>query len=65
MHFDASPKLKAQVESRLRQDPQVIRWTTLKLGEKLEDIALDLTNKTVGEYIATTKFTVYLSLPSS
>ncbi|KAF8320699.1 hypothetical protein DL93DRAFT_2073341 [Clavulina sp. PMI_390] len=38
MHYDASPSLKSDVESRLRQDPRVIRWTTLKLGEKLEDV---------------------------
>lgn len=38
MHFDTSPPVLSQLSSRLRADPRVVKWTTLKLGEKLEDI---------------------------
>lgn len=37
--FDASPQLMAQLARRLRADPRVIRWTTRKLGERLDDIS--------------------------
>lgn len=33
--------------ARLRQDPRVIRWTTLKIGERLEDIASIKTGQTI------------------
>ncbi|CAG7850516.1 SubName: Full=Uncharacterized protein {ECO:0000313/EMBL:CCA67582.1} [Serendipita indica DSM 11827] len=35
MHFDANPKIMQDLEARLRQDPTVLRWTTLKLGSSL------------------------------
>jgi small subunit ribosomal protein S6 len=38
MQFDASPRTLRSLNSIMRGDPRVIRWTTLKLGEKLEDI---------------------------
>ncbi|KZT62065.1 hypothetical protein CALCODRAFT_490641 [Calocera cornea HHB12733] len=38
MRFDASPKSMVLLTDALRQDPRVIRWTTIKLGEKLRDI---------------------------
>jgi hypothetical protein len=47
MHYDASPTLKSDVESRLRQDPRVIRWTTLKMGEKIEDVCTPNWSKTI------------------
>jgi len=49
MHYDASPKLMNSVVSRLRQDPRVIRWTTIKMGEKLEDVAMHSFGKTTNE----------------
>ncbi|KIO32270.1 hypothetical protein M407DRAFT_241525 [Tulasnella calospora MUT 4182] len=39
MHFDASPKLMKSVAHSLKADERVLRWTTTKLGERLEDIA--------------------------
>ncbi|KAI5123939.1 hypothetical protein M0805_006354 [Coniferiporia weirii] len=38
MHFDAPPSLLAQLNERMRTDPRVVRWTMLKLGERLEDV---------------------------
>jgi len=38
MNFDASPRTLQGLNSLLRKDPRVIRWTMLKEGEKLEDI---------------------------
>jgi len=38
MRFDASPKTMKLLTSTLKREPRVIRWTVIKLGEKLEDI---------------------------
>jgi len=38
MHFDTSPRILATLNERLRTDPRVVRWTMLKLGERLEDV---------------------------
>ncbi|OCH88266.1 hypothetical protein OBBRIDRAFT_780419 [Obba rivulosa] len=38
MHFDASPATLRSLHSVMREDQRVIRWTTLKLGEKVEDV---------------------------
>ena len=38
MHFDASPQALTQLNRNLRTDTRVLRWTNLKLGEKLDDI---------------------------
>lgn len=38
MHFDASPRLMQSLAEQLRQDNRVLKWTTLKLGERLQDI---------------------------
>ncbi|CAO1631836.1 unnamed protein product [Parajaminaea phylloscopi] len=38
MHFDTSPPVLSHLSSRLRADPRVVKWTTLKLGEKLHEI---------------------------
>ncbi|KAG8936848.1 hypothetical protein FRC03_009600 [Tulasnella sp. 419] len=38
IHFDASPPLMQTVANQLQQDPRVVRWTTTKIGERLEDI---------------------------
>ncbi|KAA1476767.1 hypothetical protein DENSPDRAFT_867389 [Dentipellis sp. KUC8613] len=39
MHFDASPENQRGLARLLRKDPRVIRATTLKMGEKIEDVA--------------------------
>ncbi|CAO1631709.1 unnamed protein product [Sympodiomycopsis kandeliae] len=38
MHFDTNPPVLSQLSSRLRMDPRVVKWTTLKLGDKLHEI---------------------------
>ncbi|SCZ95940.1 BZ3500_MvSof-1268-A1-R1_Chr8-1g09897 [Microbotryum saponariae] len=39
MRFDANPPTVKALNERLRLDPRVLRWTTLKIGEKLHEIA--------------------------
>ncbi|KAF8893953.1 ribosomal protein S6 [Infundibulicybe gibba] len=39
LHFDTSPRTLKSLNSIMRRDPRVLRWTVLKLGEKVEDIA--------------------------
>ncbi|KAF9465005.1 ribosomal protein S6 [Collybia nuda] len=39
MHFDTAPRTLRSLNSIMRRDPRVIRWTVLKLGAKVEDIA--------------------------
>ncbi|KAJ7072242.1 ribosomal protein S6 [Mycena amicta] len=39
MHFDTAPRTLLTLNSLMRQDPRVIRWTVLKLGSRPEDIA--------------------------
>ncbi|RPD63857.1 ribosomal protein S6 [Lentinus tigrinus ALCF2SS1-7] len=46
MQFDASPNTLRSLNKIMRHDPQVIRWTSLKVGEKLEDV-VTLGEKTV------------------
>jgi len=41
MHFDASPRTLRSLNMLMKSDPRVIRWTTLKLGEKVEDVVQD------------------------
>ncbi|BGP13550.1 hypothetical protein JCM10213_004199 [Rhodosporidiobolus nylandii] len=36
--FDCSPPTLAALNNRLRLDPSVLRWTTLKLGATLEQV---------------------------
>ncbi|GJE95915.1 ribosomal protein S6 [Phanerochaete sordida] len=38
MNFDASPKTLHSLDNILKHDPRVIRWTMIKLGEKVEDV---------------------------
>jgi len=38
MHFDTSPRTLKSLNSIMRSDPRVIRWTMLKLGERIEDV---------------------------
>ena len=38
MHFDASPRTLTELNRSLRTDTRVLRWTTLKVAEKLDDV---------------------------
>ena len=38
MQFDASPSTLPTLNTIMRRDPSVIRWTNLKLGEKVADV---------------------------
>lgn len=38
MQFDTNAPTLRVLNERLRQDPRVIKWNTLKLGEKLNEI---------------------------
>ncbi|EMD37783.1 hypothetical protein CERSUDRAFT_50089, partial [Gelatoporia subvermispora B] len=38
MHFDASPTSLRSLHSLMRKDQRVICWSTLRLGEKVEDV---------------------------
>ncbi|KAH8119403.1 ribosomal protein S6, partial [Phellopilus nigrolimitatus] len=49
MHFDAPPRLLAQLSERMRTDPRVVRWTMLRLGERLEDVVAADRARTVGD----------------
>lgn len=35
MEFDVNPRVMEELQARLRQDPTVLRSTTLKLGDQL------------------------------
>ncbi|KAJ8295249.1 30S ribosomal protein S6 [Rhodotorula toruloides] len=39
LRFDASPPLVTALNARLRLNPSVLRWTALRLGSKLEQVA--------------------------
>ncbi|KAJ7770132.1 hypothetical protein DFH07DRAFT_266167 [Mycena maculata] len=39
MHFDTAPRTLLTLNSIMRRDPRVIRWTVLKLASRPEDIA--------------------------
>ncbi|KAJ6558617.1 ribosomal protein S6 [Mycena vulgaris] len=39
MHFDTAPRTLLTLNSIMRRDPRVVRWTVLKLGSRPEDIA--------------------------
>ena len=38
MNFDASPRTLQGLNILMKQDPRVIRWTNIKLGERIEDV---------------------------
>lgn len=38
MDFDTSPRMLSSLQSELTKDPRVIRWTTLKLGDRIQQI---------------------------
>ncbi|KAG7439994.1 uncharacterized protein BT62DRAFT_957411 [Guyanagaster necrorhizus] len=39
LHFDTSPRTLRSLNRVLRQDPLVVRWTILRQGQKIEDVA--------------------------
>ncbi|CEH19402.1 Mitochondrial ribosomal protein MRP17 [Ceraceosorus bombacis] len=41
LQFDTNPRVLGTLSSRLRADPRVIKWTTLKLGDRLDQISPD------------------------
>ena len=38
MHYDASPTLHAQLTRQLRNDIRVLRWSAIKLAERLDHV---------------------------
>ncbi|KAF9529406.1 ribosomal protein S6 [Crepidotus variabilis] len=56
LHFDASPRTLRSLNGIMRRDPRVIRWTVLKLADKVEDLAdrgekLDMARNPIPENI--------------
>ncbi|KAF5316872.1 hypothetical protein D9611_003974 [Ephemerocybe angulata] len=47
LYFDTSPRTLRSLNGIMRRDPRVLRWTVLKLADKVEDIAKE------GERLAT------------
>ena len=47
MKFDANPPTVAALNERLRLDPRVLRWTTLKMGTKIDQVTAPLDEPTV------------------
>ncbi|KAF8622724.1 hypothetical protein AX15_006815 [Amanita polypyramis BW_CC] len=41
MHFDTSPHTLLSLKNLMRHDPRVLRWTIMKQGSKVEDIATE------------------------
>ncbi|KXN85366.1 30S ribosomal protein S6 [Leucoagaricus sp. SymC.cos] len=39
LHCDASPQTLRSLNNFLRRDPRVLRWSVLKLGDRVEDVA--------------------------
>lgn len=46
MHFDTSPRTLKSLNAIMRSDPRVIRWTMLKLGERIEDVVKPMESTT-------------------
>ncbi|KAI0769664.1 ribosomal protein S6 [Trametes elegans] len=40
MQFDASPSTLRGLNGIMRHDPRVIRWTSLKVGDKVDDVLM-------------------------
>lgn len=47
MKFDANPPTVAALNARLKLDPRVLRWTTLKVGTTLAEITAPPADPTV------------------
>ncbi|KAF5370879.1 hypothetical protein D9758_002011 [Tetrapyrgos nigripes] len=58
LHFDTSPRTLQSLNKIMRQDPLVIRWTVLKLGSKVEDVAAEGRKAIEGEEWLATRSTV-------
>ncbi|KAF8967858.1 ribosomal protein S6 [Flammula alnicola] len=39
LHFDASPRTLRSLNGIMRRDPRVLRWTVLKLADRVEDLS--------------------------
>ncbi|KAF9451941.1 hypothetical protein P691DRAFT_698162 [Macrolepiota fuliginosa MF-IS2] len=39
LHCDTSPQTLRSLNNFMRRDPRVLRWTVLKLGDRVEDVA--------------------------
>ncbi|KAL0072462.1 hypothetical protein AAF712_000225 [Marasmius tenuissimus] len=51
LHFDTSPRTIQTLNKIMRQDPLVIRWTVLRSGSKVEDIAREGRNAIEGDLV--------------
>ncbi|KAJ7446153.1 ribosomal protein S6 [Mycena galericulata] len=51
MHFDTAPRTLLTLNSIMRRDPRVVRWTVLKLGSRPEDIAAEGRRTILGDKI--------------
>ncbi|KAG6842181.1 hypothetical protein C0991_001674 [Blastosporella zonata] len=40
LHFDTAPRTLRSLNAIMRRDPRVIRWTVLKLADKVDDVAV-------------------------
>lgn len=52
LHFDTNPRVLQTMSSRLRADPRVIKWTTLKLGDRLDQITPRISSGDIDLYNA-------------
>ncbi|THG93730.1 hypothetical protein EW145_g8296 [Phellinidium pouzarii] len=55
MHFDAPPSVLEQLNAHMRTDPRVVRWTMLKLGERLDDVVDDKRRTVVSHAVDVTR----------
>ncbi|THV02342.1 ribosomal protein S6 [Dendrothele bispora CBS 962.96] len=58
LHFDTSPRTVQSLNKIMRQDPLVIRWSILKQGSKVEDVAAKGRKAIEGEEWAQTRTTI-------
>ncbi|KAH9485460.1 37S ribosomal protein MRP17, mitochondrial [Psilocybe cubensis] len=40
LHFDSSPRTLRSLNGIMRSDPRVLRWTVLKLADRVEDLSI-------------------------
>ncbi|KAF8200938.1 ribosomal protein S6 [Pholiota molesta] len=41
LHFDTSPRTLRSLNGIMRRDPRVLRWTVIKLADKVEDLSVE------------------------
>jgi small subunit ribosomal protein S6 len=51
MNFDTAPRTLLSLNSIMRRDPRVVRWTILKLGSRPEDMAREGRRTIMGDII--------------